>query len=205
MKRKKQIIFIILTMLMLIILGSLCTNVYAVTPTFWGACSRGVSVYYYIENGTNNAFYQRIKDAAYNWEHTGHGLNPIYLYEKSSSSGTAMDFFAKPSSFWGTNGSSIDGQTSMRNSSGTEINPESSNWLYSEIYINSTLLSGDSRYTDAIRQGVIAHEMGHAFGLKHYVYTDYARSLLYPYTFSTNNLRSVVVTAEDNEAINAKY
>lgn len=204
MKKTKQIIFIIFATVLLIVIGSLYTSVYAVTPTFWGACSRGVCVYYYIENGTSNYFYQQIKNAAYNWEHTGHGLNPIYLYEKSSSSGTAMDFFAKPASFWGTNGSSIDGQTSMRNSSGVEVNPEASNWLYSEIYLNSTLMSS-SRYTDAIKQGVTAHEMGHAFGLKHYIYYDYARSLLYPYTFSTNNLRSLVVTAEDNEAINAKY
>lgn len=74
-------------------------TVNAITPMDTYACSRGVNVYYYIESGSNNTFYQRIKDAAYNWEHTGHGYNPIYLYEKSSGSGTAMDFYNKSNGF----------------------------------------------------------------------------------------------------------
>lgn len=51
--------------------------------------------------------------------------------------------------------------------------------------------------------GVIKHEMGHDFGLDHYNYNDYPRSVMYPTPFT--NLMYNDVCGEDNEAINAKY
>lgn len=96
--KKAKLIGIVALMLIMILGGS----VSAITPMDTYACSRGVCVYYYIEGGSSNSLYQRIKDAAYNWEHTGCGYNPIYLYEKSSSSGTAMDIYNKSNSYFGS-------------------------------------------------------------------------------------------------------
>lgn len=104
MKRSKQIKFVIVGIIAFLLISLLHTSVYAATPTFWGACSRGVSVYYYIDGSSNNVLYTAIRNAAYNWEHTGCGYNPIYLYIKSTNSGTAMDFYSVDSSFWGSDG-----------------------------------------------------------------------------------------------------
>lgn len=84
MKKVNKFITIILISVLTIFMMTISSQ--AVTPTFNGACSRGVCVYYYIDGGSSNTYYTLIKNAAYNWEHTGYGYNPIYLYEKSSSS-----------------------------------------------------------------------------------------------------------------------
>lgn len=203
MRRRKQIKFIILATIVLILMGALCTRVHAATPTFWGSCSRGVCVYYYIDGGTNNVLYNAIRDAAYNWEHTGHGYNPIYLYIKSANSGTAIDFYSTTSSFWGTDGAYTLGETYHRNSSGTRIDPDSSHWLYSDIYLNTTLLTGDYSWE---QQGTAAHEMGHAFGLKHYSNESNPSNPNLSIMFATWQGRTTqVVQAEDNDAINNKY
>ena len=200
MKTKKQIYFSVVAILVFAIISLLSTSVYAVTPTFWGACSRGVHVYYYIDGGSNNVLYQSIRDAAYNWEHTGHGANPIYLYIKSASSGTAIDFYNTTSGFWGADGQYVLGETFHRNSSGARIDPDTSHWLYSEIYLNTDLLNGNYSWE---RQGTAAHEMGHAFGLAHYTNTTNPNISI---MCTTGQGRTVqTVQPEDNEAINIKY
>lgn len=194
MKKLKKIMVTIFISIISIFMMTINTR--AITPTFKYACSRGVCVYYYIDGGNNNTFYTLIKNAANNWEHTDHGYNPIYLYEKSSNSGTAMDFFNKTTTFWGD--SSILGETYHRNGSGARIDPNQANWLYSEIYLNTDSLS---ELSDTIRQGTIGHEMGHAFGLAHYN-NNPAGSIM----CQLGSGRSVhTVQQEDNDAINAKY
>ena len=194
MKKVNKIIFV--TILFLAITMAISVKSQAVTPIFPYSCSRGVCVYYYIENGSGNGYYNLIKAAAYNWEHTGHGYNPIYLYEKSASSGTAMDFYNKTTAFWGN--SSVLGETFHRNGSGSRIDPYSSHWLYSEIFLNTSTLS---KYSDTVKQGTIGHEMGHAFGLAHYNSNPNGSimcQLGYGRTANT-------VQLEDNQAINQKY
>ena len=203
MKRSKKMNFIVVGIIVFSIIGLFYSSVYAATPTFSCACSRGVCVYYYIENGSNNVLYNAIRDAAYNWEHTGHGYNPIYLYIKNNNSGTAMDFYAKTSSYWGTDGSSVLGETYHRNGSGNQVNPDTNNWLYSDICLNSTLLTGSYSWE---QQGTSAHEMGHAFGLKHYSTASNPSNPNLSIMFTTGQGRTTqVVQAEDNDAINLKY
>lgn len=194
MKKLKK--FSIITILFLVTIFS--TNVYsqAVTPMFKKACSRGVCVYYFIKDGSSNKYYKLIKAAANNWEHTGHGYNPIYLYEKSSSKGTAMDFYVKTNSFWNTSG--ILGETYHRNSSGTRVDPDVKNWLYSEIFLNKNELA-DLNNTE--KQGTIGHEMGHAFGLAHYN-SNPSGSIMCQYG---SGRTAHTVQLEDNQAINKKY
>lgn len=186
----------IIALIFVTILLTLSINALAVTPYYAYSCSRGVSVYYYIENGNANDYHPEITAATNNWVHTGHGANPIYLYEKSASSGTAIDFYNRTTTFWGD--ANVLGETYHRNSSGTRVYPWESHWLYSEIYLNTSSLGQKST---SLRQGTIAHEIGHAFGLAHYN-TNPNGSIM----CQTGSGRTVqTVQAEDNEAINEKY
>ena len=196
MKQKTYLRAIILSTLLFTTF--LATPVFAITPQYPYSCSRGVNVYYYIDGGSNNALYNPIRNAAYNWEHTGFGLNPIYLYIKSTNSGTAIDFYINDGSFWGSDGNSVLGQTFSRDASGTEINPYLSNWLYSDIRLNITTLSVR---TFAEQQGTTAHEMGHAFGLAHYNSNPNGSIMCQSWVPRTVQ----TVQQEDNDAINAKY
>lgn len=194
MKKVSKISIMAIIFVISLLTLSMTTN--AVTPYYSYSCSRGVCVYYYVENGSSNSYYTQISNATNNWVHTGYGANPVYLYEKSSSSGTAIDFYNKTTSFWGD--SSILGETYHRNSSGTRVYPWSSNWLYSEIYINTSSLGN---YSSTTRQGTIAHEIGHAFGLAHYNSNPNGSIMC-----QVGSGRTVqTVQQEDNDAINEKY
>ena len=200
LKSKRVLIIIFCIMIsMLFLIGR---EVEAMTPADIYACSRGVCVYYYIENGSSNTFYQRIKNAAYNWEHTGFGYNPIYLYERSSSSGTAIDFYNKSNSHFGaTSNMIVLGHCKHYNGSGTYIPYDTGNWLYSEICLNKDKLPNQ---TTTKQQGTIAHEMGHSFGLHHYNTNPYS-IMCQSYVSSTIQRQVETVQQEDNDAINYKY
>ena len=75
------------------------------------------------------------------------------------------------------------------------INP-ASNWSYTEIYINDD--SNRNRYYTEV-QGTITHEMGYAFGLKHYNEN--------PYSIMAKTWASKVQVVQqcDNNIINYLY
>lgn len=105
-----------------------------------------------------------------------------------------MDFYTAKSSHWGGD-NNILGETYFYNNSGIEINP-TSNWSYTEIYINDD--SNRNRYYTEV-QGTITHEMGHAFGLKHYNENPYS-------IMAQTWARKVQVVQQcDNDAINYLY
>lgn len=189
MKRKFLSFFIIA----LAILFFMPINSFAITPTFKYSCSRGTHIYYNIEAG--NVFKNHIKDAVYNWEHTGHGANPIYMYEKNNTKGTAIDFIQKKQNFFRTN--TVLGETRFFNGKGQRLNPDESNWLYSHVYLSLDTLAPNPYYAKI--QGTIAHEIGHAFGLAHYNNNPFS-------IMCQAKTRQVQrVQKEDNDAIIQKY
>jgi len=90
------------------------------------------------------------------------------------------------------------------NSSNTNIDYDIYNWDYAKIEINSN--SGafsSSNLNDKQRNGCIAHELGHAFGLNHYPAPDGTISIMYP----TINAPGVPTTPQsvDHYGITSKY
>lgn len=120
------------------------------------------NIYYYV-NTSANGFTSNISAAANNWVYTGWGYNKLYpntrTYDISLS---AIDFFGY---------SRTDGNNGMtyflrRNSAGAveNVNPDTTNWLFCEVYLNHTYLDSRSA-TD--KQATIGHEFGHVWGLDH--------------------------------------
>lgn len=154
---KAKYVFVLL--LMLIAIGFLSTNVDAYV-LLGGKFTRGVSNTCYYVNSTASAYTNQINAAARNWEVTGYGKNPIYMTAVSSTKGSHMDIYGKNNSFWNRPG--IAGETNFFTSSGSKITSFKNNWFYVEIYLNRDSFS---ELTTNQRQGTIAHEMGHGFGL----------------------------------------
>ena len=185
--------------LIVCLLGVLCTsNIEAVnrTPVFGGRYQNGVGrLIYYIDYPSGTGFYEYlIINSVNNWLHTGKGDNPIEMIAVSSKQGSNMDFYTAKASHWGGD-KNVLGETYFYNNSGTEINP-TSNWSYTEIYINDD--SNRNRYYTEV-QGTITHEMGHAFGLKHYNENPYS-------IMAQTWARKVQVVQQcDNDAINYLY
>lgn len=174
-------------------------KVYAATPTFNYKCTRGVNGYYYKDSSVMT-YSDHIDNARWIWEHTGVGANPIYLSLKDNTQGTIVDFYGEDGTFWGIYAHRVLAETRYFNGSGTILNPDTSNWLYSEIYVNNDTMS---KINDQERQGTMSHELGHAFGLAHWPDNNINQ---YSIMCQLNQGRKVfTVQAVDNEAINLKY
>ena len=83
--------FIFLT----IIFCTLSSSVFAMTPTYANDAkfTRGVGNCCYYVDSSASGYTSAISSAAYNWENTGYGWNPIYMTAVSSNYATHMDFY----------------------------------------------------------------------------------------------------------------
>lgn len=194
---KKRLIKIFILSIILYLFCLLNVS-YAVTPTFSYKCSRGTNIKYYINEGEQNVFQQNkhIENACKNWVHTGFGYNPIYMTKVYSSKGTAIDFYTARTSRW--NDDNVLAETVHCNGYDNRVNPDSQNWLYSKIYLSLDSLAPNPYYAKI--QGTIAHEIGHAFGLKHYNNNPYSIMCQVAY-----GRKVETVQKEDSDAINQKY
>ena len=96
---------ILKTVLLLLSIISVTTTMsFAMTPSDIYKCIRAPRMKYYIQNGDSNIFQQNkhITSAINNWEHTGHGYNPLYFTRSSSSRGTGIDFYQERNSYFKT-------------------------------------------------------------------------------------------------------
>lgn len=153
---------------------------------------------YYIMSSAS-AYTSLIHNAANNWVYTGFGYNPIYMYHTTDFNASNMDIYNADvyESYMNANG--VDGLTIMvdvRTSGHVDVDPTQSFWDYGKIYLNQNYFSG---YSDTVKQGVIAHEMGHVMALAHNTTTT--DSLMYPYT----DQRQHTVRQVDHDGINAIY
>lgn len=192
---KKKTFLIILFGIFIIFAST--TKVKAIDPTpIWPyKFSRGVSNTCYYIDSSASGYTNFIDGAANNWEITGFGYNPIYMTKVSSSYATHMDIYGKHDSWFSEE--SMLGQTTHYSSNSYLMWPDEGNWFFTIICIDvddfPLLTVGD-------QQGTIAHEMGHAFGLKHYDNNRY--SIMYPYVDTS---LTTVIQQCDHDAINIKY
>ena len=98
--------------------------------------------------------------------YTGYGSNPFYATFVSSNRGSKIDIYAKYSSYWGSYGNNILGETQFLDSSEKNVNPSVNDWYSATIILNDTVLRRND-ISDAAATGTIAHEFGHGFGLSH--------------------------------------
>lgn len=191
---------IVKTVLSLTIIITIITTMsFAMTPMVKYKAIRAPRMKYYIENGDLNVFQQNkhITSAVNNWEHTGHGYNPLYFTRKSNNKGTAIDFYQKHQSFFGS--SSVLGLTRYYiGSSSKPIYPNEQNWLYAEIYLSLDTLAPNPYYIKI--QGTIAHEIGHALGLAHYNENIWSIMCQTRYGREAQTVQKC-----DSDAINHKY
>ncbi len=165
------------------------------------------SIYYYID-GSAPGYSGTIKAASNNWVYTGCGYNKLYPNTQTTNKkGSAVDIYA---SYYGKytftavtyTFKKVDGNNVMVNwvgvipyREGTGVPKE--NYTFAEIHINNDIFDA---YTDFnVRQGIIAHEFGHAWGLGHN--PENMSSIMYNY----DNRAVYTIQQVDNDAFNALY
>ena len=170
-------LFIFFTTLVL----TLSSVTFAMTPTYTNDAkfNRGVGNCCYYVDGSASGYANQISSAANNWEVTGYGWNPIYMTEVSSNYATHMDFYSATPATDGYLSNSTLGYTTFWNSNSTLVTPKTNYPTY------------DYR--------VAKHEMGHAFGLAHYV-NSY--SIMYP---ALAGMYVTTVQQCDHDTINYLY
>lgn len=173
-------------------------SVYAMTPTYPNDAkfSRSVSNACYYVDSSASAYTSSINAAASNWEDTGYGWNPIYMTAVASNYATHIDFYAATPATNIYLNSTVAGITSYWYSNGTVLtmpgNEPKTNYFYTEVMFNTTN-TGSYNYKTA------KHEIGHAFGLKHYV-NHY--SIMYP---TLDGMYVSTVQQCDHDTINYLY
>lgn len=119
-------------------------------------------VYYYLDASATQ-YASIISAAANNWVYTGLGYNKLYPNTR------AYNIINGTVDFYGANLGDANTIAETRyfiknNGISTRVYPNTSDWLYAEIYINPGTFDILSIFN---RQGTISHEFGHAWGLAH--------------------------------------
>ncbi len=141
----------------------------------------------------NGGWYEyQIINAVNNWENPGWN-NPINFVCASSNSGTMMDIYSKPSSFWPLNvRNGVLAETRFYDSSSVQINP-ANDYRFTRIFINDGTMHNQ---TAVQMKGTIAHEIGHTLGL------DENNSNVYSIMCQTGNGRQVQTVQQiDNSTV----
>ena len=153
------------------------------------------AVDYYITTSASS-YSTEIGNAANNWVYTGYGYNPIYMYQTTNFSASNMDIYAE--ALGGAVGyAGATYYVDVTNEGHLHVSPYESLWDYGEIYLNTSFTS---ELSSIYKQGVIAHEMGHVFGLAHN--NDNVYSIMCQ---SAYNRVTETVGLADHYGINAMY
>ncbi|MBO5141781.1 MAG: matrixin family metalloprotease [Clostridia bacterium] len=144
---------IILSMLM-------CTQAFAV-ELYGKKLSRGISNFCYYVDSSASSYTSAINSAKNRWSSSIDDNCPFNMTAVSSSSGSTADYYGKSSSYFGQYANSIIAETQFYSSSSVQVSPYSTNWFYTETFINKGIMPSNS----TSRITVMAHELGHTFGL----------------------------------------
>lgn len=120
------------------------------------------SINYYVYDSAST-YTTQIANAANNWVYTGYGYNRLYPFTQTTNvTMSAADF----TSYKKDNGENAVTYhcVPVAGNLGLHVSAMEEDWTYCEIRLNNFYMTGFSSTT---RQGVIAHEMGHLFGLMH--------------------------------------
>lgn len=129
-----------------------------------GDWNAGTPRYYWYDTAdpSVNAQAGNINQTVSNWVHTGSILaTKIYLVHDTYKPDSQCDFYGtnEPNNY-------ANGYTNFYMGSSTvTVDPDAQNWSWNRIYINWPFYN--QKTTDALKQGVLGHELGHAMGLAH--------------------------------------
>ncbi|MFW2491754.1 matrixin family metalloprotease [Clostridium chromiireducens] len=122
----------------------------------------GVSGRTYYIDSCASAYTTQIKAAVSDWNNLS---GPVSYSLTTSTSESVMDFHAVNYSSYPYD--TINGWTEFYDNTGSSIEPLEAfwdNWRFNYVYLNTYNMS---KYPSTVQKGVIAHEMGHCFGLAH--------------------------------------
>ena len=160
-----------------------------ITPAYPYRMTKGIgNQKYYVHSSASN-FLTHITNGINSWSPT------IQFSRANDNSSTAIDFYAVPNDAYA--GEDWLGATNQAVPS-YYVEPELRGWSYADVKINSDrFLIGTNNNTQ--RQVVIAHEIGHGFGLMHHNVSG---------TIMCANVFNVTVSTpqnEDREGLTSKY
>ena len=164
-KCKKQfIIFLsgLLTLFMLPI-SAFAYNTFSGHKLINGVGNYGANNQTYWIDSTASVHAGNINTAMSDWIYTSsyNGVStPISFVQTTTISNSRIDVYkvTTTNDWWGL--------TQMIND-GNSINPETSNWLYTKVLLDSNFGTLSSTSDDNRQKAVIAHEIGHCMGLAH--------------------------------------
>ncbi len=195
MKKKilRKVIIVNLLLFSFLITGS---SVQAKTP-HWpnnAKFTRGVkNTCYWVSSGARS-YTSKINAAAKSWAILDNNIKNTAV---ASNKGTHIDFYAVQQNSDSALNSNTYAYTSFWDSNGVLVSAKgigpSKNYFFTEIVINQNNSSG-------ITQGIIGHEMGHAYGLAHTI--DQYTSIMWPYG---NTMKVSTPQYQDNLAIRLLY
>lgn len=192
-------------MVSMVVFSPISSRASALSPVFGHKYTNGIGrVTIYIDGSTypQASYWEpRIVDAVNNWMYTGYGGNPFYGIYVSSNYGSNMDIYAvKESALSGPDHMDrIAGVTAYYAPEIGPTNPYYLDWHFTEIRFNHDLFS-ETLFPNELANAVLAHEMGHSFGLDENPGNTY--SIMYP---KIDEWNVVKVQQVDNDTLNSIY
>ena len=165
LKRSKlKLASLVLAIMMVMSLYCISASAADVTPRISQYyLAEGVGAVDYYITTSASGYSTEIGNAAYNWVYTGYGYNPIYMYQTTNFSASNMDIYADYFGI-GVGYAGITYYVDVTQNGHIHVDASYSMWDYGEIYLNESFTS---QLNSTDKQGVLAHEMGHVFGLDH--------------------------------------
>ena len=194
-KKKNTIVLFIVILGVAFMMFPITVN--AAYPTYkhdWEWNYNGAAYYYNVNLSSN--YVNAAKQAADNWYKTGYHTNPLYPMKRTyTQTDSPMDLYKE------TLGNNLLGLTTFFRAGGAEIRVDDKgpvqNWRYCKILIDEeyTNFYFGSNMKSSVRKVLLAHEMGHVFGLAH---TTSKATIMYPYI---DEITVTSITKADSAAL----